>query len=465
MADKQSKVETVTGVTFSEASFSYDKSSGKLNGIKEKRSNGGMRPVAPFLSDGTPNPEWVTVKENDVSITAYNIANSGGDSDNYISEASDIEQVSDEELQQKYDADIKAFNNSQFVASIDDYRSGRNIADKSGTFDDYTYFDSFKTYNTNERKDAKNHAYPLDLNIEQDHLKISKYKYVRADVNMSKPQRVEKFKGEKINVAGDSLLGKEPMGSIFLPMPKATDANACAWGKSEINSAGLMGIGAAEDANQLFSLFGLVPRADQVNREQAELQQLAKENQKRGDAGTGNFVGPGQQMTNNVTTSIASLLSGTEIDQDTYLARVGGHVQNPNAEMLFQGPVIRDFSFTYLMVARGQKEGQEIRNIIRFLKLGLAPKYRNTAFLANPDIFKLEYKNGKNDEDVLKTVNRFNPGGLALTAMRVDYAPNGYWSAYHDSQPVALKMDLSFTELRPIYEGDQQVTPMDSVGY
>ena len=49
--------------------------------------------------------------------------------------------------------------------------------------------------------------------------------------------------------------------------------------------------------------------------------------------------------------------------------------------------------------------------------------------------------------------------------MNVDYAPNGYWSAYRDSQPVALKIDLNFTELRPIYEGDQAITPEDSVGY
>ena len=33
--------------------------------------------------------------------------------------------------------------------------------------------------------------------------------------------------------------------------------------------------------------------------------------------------------------------------------------------------------------------------------------------------------------DILKTVNRFNPGGLALTTLKTDYAPNGYWAAYH----------------------------------
>ena len=92
----------------------------------------------------------------------------------------------------------------------------------------------------------------------------------------------------------------------------------------------------------------------------------------------------------------------------------------------------------------------------------MAPKFQNIGFLANPDVFKLEYRSGK---DVLKTVNRFNPGGLALTTMAVDYAPNGYWSAYQDSQPIAIKMSLNFAELRPIYQEDQFDTPEDSVGY
>ena len=159
-------------------------------------------------------------------------------------------------------------------------------------------------------------------------------------------------------------------------------------------------------------------------------------------------------------------LLGANFDTDTFLARSGGRVLNPNAEMLFQGPVIRDFSFEFQMIARSRKEGDEIRKIIRFFKLGMAPKFQNIAFLANPDVFKLEYKNGTGgEEDILKTVNRFNPGGLALTTLKTDYAPNGYWAAYTDSQPVAIKLSLAFTELRPIYEGDQEATPTDSVGY
>ena len=150
-------------------------------------------------------------------------------------------------------------------------------------------------------------------------------------------------------------------------------------------------------------------------------------------------------------------------DTDVFLARTGGRVLNPNAEMLFQGPVIRDFSFEFQMIARSKKEGEEIRDIIRFFKLGMAPKFQNIAFLANPDVFKLEYRNS---DGPLKTVNRFNPGGLALTALKTDYAPNGYWAAYTDSQPVALKLAMSFTELRPIYHGDQAKEELEgTVGY
>ena len=47
MTDKLSKVETVTGVTFSEASFSFDKDTGRLNGVKEKTAINTFKPVNP----------------------------------------------------------------------------------------------------------------------------------------------------------------------------------------------------------------------------------------------------------------------------------------------------------------------------------------------------------------------------------------------------------------------------------
>ncbi len=456
MADTQSKEYPVTGVTFEKASFSFDKNTGKLSGIKEKTANNTFKPVNPLSDDFT------KVSETDEAVNAYNIANSKGNTANYISESSKIEKLSQEELLSKYNKDLKAFNNASYVATIDNYRSGRNIADSRGTYTDKQYF---PFYNETTQRESKIFAYPLDINPTQDHMKITRYRYLRADVNLSKPQRVEKKNFKRIDVKGDSTLGGSPMGTILLPMPKVVDTNGVEWGKSELNASGLLAMGSAQMADSIFSLGGLIPSTSQKNLDQRAAQQEAKKNQERGDLTTGASGGVFQAGVNQTNVTIASLLTGQELDQDTFLARTGGHVLNPNAEMLFQGPVIRNFNFSFLMIARSEKEGKEIRSLIRFLKVGMAPKFRNTTFLANPDVFSLEYKNGTGEDDILKTVNRFSPGGLALTNMSVDYSPNGYWSAYRDSQPVAVKMDLSFSELRPIYEGDQEDTDEDSVGY
>jgi hypothetical protein len=459
MADTKSKEYPITGVGFDKVAYSFDKVTGELSGAKEKTSDGRHKPLNPTSNDFT------KVIETDEAVNAYNIANFKGETANYISEASKIEKLSQEELLSRYNKDLKAFNNASSVATIDNYRSGRNIADSGGTYIDNNYQHFRKNYA--EEKQSKIFAYPLDIDIKQDHFKITRYKYLRSDVNASKPRRVERLNKKEIEVAGDSLIGSKSMGSIILPMPKATDVNAVEWGKSELNASGLLALGSATMADRIASFNGRLPRTTQITLEQQRAQNKLKEDQERGgNITSGGGLGVLQAAVNQTNVTIASLLTGQELDQDTFLARTGGHVLNPNAEMLFQGPTIRNFAFTFLMVARSQQEGAEIRNLIRFLKLGMAPKFRNTTFLANPDIFTLEYKNGKGEKDILKTVNRFSPGGLALNSLAVDYAPSGYWAAYRDSQPVALKLDMTFSELRPIYEGDQSDPELEgSVGY
>ena len=307
----------------------------------------------------------------------------------------------------------------------------------------------------NDYKGSDIMMYPSDMNTSQDHFKIMRYNYQRKDVNASKPRstqtktvtlddgtRVER----SVSVAGDSVVGSKLLGSILLPMPKVTDVNGVEWGKSELTISGLAAIGAVDKLTGGGRLAGKSEAEKENDKNiKEQLEELRGINPSGSSAK--NFASATYTQ---IVSKLAGFAFGTDLDADTYLARSGGRVLNPNAEMLFQGPVIRDFSFSFLMIARNEKEGDEIRRIIRFLKLGMAPKFRNTTYLKNPDIFTLQYKSGGGQNDVLDTVNRFNPGGLALTTMAVDYAPNGYWSAYKDSQPVAIKMDLSFTELRPI---------------
>ena len=423
---------------------SFDFTGGKLVGMKKNGESLNPESV-----------EFVKLANEDDALAAYNVSKYTSAKKSY---EKSISIASKEERDNYYTTENKKETNEEFLEQ--ETNALENVTPKQ---------------NASAKGKTESMSYPLDLNFKQDHFKITKFNYVRPSVNQSKSNRKilagetgpgyggkyrKNSRYSAQNVAGDGVINSsKPLGSIFLPMPKATDVNGVEWGKSELTISGLAALGGAN----LLTAGGkfLARTEEEMQNDKAARDLLVNRREIDGSGATE----MGSALYTQAMSKLAGGVFGVELDADTVLARQGGRVLNPNAEMLFQGPVIRDFAFSFLMIARSRKEGDEIRKILRFLKLGMAPKYRTTTYLKAPDVFTLEYKNGKGKDDLLRTVNQFNPGGLALTTMNVDYAPNGYWSAYRDSQPVILKMDLNFTELRPIYEGDQASTPEDSVGY
>ena len=448
MAIKGSRPYEIDGENYS---FAFD--GNKLVGVNKVDASNDFKSNADLNA-----PIFQTDAAKDNIIEAYDVIKNKSTTSDL--DFSDVEQATDSEKVSYSNFQKKKYDNQQFVETEQQ---------KSFAQQEEERFYSYSGYNNNY-KPSDIMKYPQDMDVNQDHFKIMKYNYQRRDVNASKPRyqenQVETLSDgtqveRTVSVAGDSVVGSKLMGSVLLPMPKVTDVNGVEWGKSELTISGLAAIGAVDKLTGGGRLAGKSEAEKQNDQNiKGQLEELRGINPSGSSAK--NFASATYTQ---IVSKLAGFAFGTDLDADTYLARSGGRVLNPNAEMLFQGPVIRDFSFSFLMIARNQKEGDEIRKIIRFLKLGMAPKFRNTTYLKNPDIFTLQYKSGKGENDVLNTVNRFNPGGLALTTMAVDYAPNGYWSAYTDSQPVAVKMDLSFTELRPIYEQDQLETPSNSVGY
>ena len=440
-------------------SISFDNFNGKLIGINKKNANGLFQPI------DNSSVEFNTFKDSEESLDAFRKSVYGSDKNSY---PDSIEVASDEELTNYFAESQKKFNNEQFVQNEENPNA---LAFKR-------LQSNRSRINGNSSQSSQILAYPVGFDRNQDHLKITRHEYRRPDINQSKaggntmrqsntPSGIPEYEfgaygkdvsSTEYNTAGDTVAGKL-LGSILLPMPKVADVNGVEWGKSELTISGLAALGTARALDLGGTLTG---KNNEDRRADREMQNILQEGQSGTDIDGSAAMEGTRAVAAQTITSAANLAFGSNLDADTFLARTSGRVLNPNAEVLFQGPVIRDFSFSFVMIARSKDEGDEIRKIIRFLKLGMAPKFRSTAFLKNPDVFLLEYRSG---DGVLKTVNRFNPGGLALQTMSVDYSPNGYWSAYRDSQPVQLKMDLSFTELRPIYQGDQQMTPADSVGY
>jgi hypothetical protein len=432
----------------SNISFEFDREDGKIIGVKKQNDNGDFISVDPKTS------EFGDLSQSEEAVNAYNVAKYSSNKRAYVDS---IASKSSAELESYYQDQNKKETNEQFIEE-DQPAINQPLAFQSPR-------DGFVGYVRPAKRSSDIMAYPSDIDTNQDHMKITRYEYRRPTVNQSKPaMQIKTIFGER-TIAGDTVKGSQIKGSIILPMPKPTDVNAAAWGKSELNQQGLAAIGSAQKAAGLAGLLGLNltgKTAEDTGKD--FIAGLREGGGRRPFAGFTSLRGFGQANATNFITKLANGAFGTELDPDTFLARTGGRVLNPNAEVLFQGPAIRDFAFEFQMIARSEVEGKTIRKIIKFLKLGMAPKFRNTTFIANPDVFQLEYKNGKGEGDMLKTVNQFSPGGLALTNINVDYAPSGYWSAYQDSQPVSVKMSLNFTELRPIFQQDQINTPEDSVG-
>ena len=441
--------------------FSFDKNS-NLNGISEVSGSGSQFRETPVDPTTT---LFDTLSSSDDALDALNI-NKFKKKD----VQSSMQIASTEELDQNYEQKLKKRTNEDLnIKSVEPIQSA-----------------SVATDGSRSRQTDRLLAYPFDIDPQQDHLKITKYKYTRPGVQASRPASrsveqvpVYKYKRPKqskrqkarhgdrttktqigyrdqvTNAAGDSVINRmEPLGSVLLPMPKVVDTNGADWGESKLN---IFGLAAVSMGDKL--ALGRLGLSEEKQKEIQAIQKNISQGRTSGLKDVGGALGA------SAFSQTAATAAGINIDQNAFLARSSGRVLNPNAELLFQGPVLRDFNFDFLMIARSRVEGESIRKIIRFFKIGMAPQFNNSTFLNTPDIFTLQYKRGKGELDELDTVNRFNPGGLALRTIAVDYAPSGYWSAYQDSQPVALKMSLNFAELRPIYRSDQEQTPSTSVGY
>lgn len=295
--------------------------------------------------------------------------------------------------------------------------------------------------------------YPEDLDdVNQDTFQITQYRY--------KPSKKEALFSKDLTTLNSGIqrganFNKEQIiGTVTLPMPsKVADANAVSWGEDTMNN-----LSAAMTAN---TLNNIVPTA------------LAAGGSTLLGAGGGSGVvianlidilrkgGMSDELQLLGGTTIASKLlkmGGFGVEAESILARGAGIIPNSNLDLLFNGPTLRSFQFSYRLSPRSSNEAQKVRRIIRFFKQGMAAKKMSgksgqaSFFLGTPNIFKLEYRTNKTQH--IAGVNRFKT--CALQSFSCDYTPDGFWAAYEQGQPVSTVISMQFTELEPIFDTDYQ---------
>ena len=146
------------------------------------------------------------------------------------------------------------------------------------------------------------------------------------------------------------------------------------------------------------------------------------------------------------------------------VGRATGMVINPNLELLFNGPNLRTFNFNFRLTPRFKEESEIIRQIIFAFKRNMAvQRSSSNLFLRSPRLFQLEYIYKEGDQHPY--LNKFKP--CAMTNFQVNYTPDGSYATFDQTGSLtAYDLTMSFSEVMPIYAGDNEYTenPTD-MGY
>ena len=361
----------------------------------------------------------------------------------------------------------------------------KDIKDVTGTLKKVGANKNYASGSTLEK--GQTLVYPLaledsGLSKEMDTVVIRQFNYVAPNQ--------EEFIDTKYNVFTQGLIGSDPkyrqeenLGMVILPMPQSFgEKRSVNFGEDTMNtlSAGmtqsvvrdmesfLLGgafggaagfaskfLPGASGGNSSFGLGGIGGAA----RTGIAAVGLAKaiDGVRGSDSG--------KQLLGSVVSSNILKAAGVNVSAETILARGAGIVPNPNMELLFRSPVLRNFALVYRMTARSKAEGERIRRIIRFFKQGMSPRNSKTGenyFLKTPNVFGIKFKTSGDEDN--KSLPKFKT--CALYGFETDYTPDKIWAAYDKGQPVSVTIIMEFKELTPIYSGDfDDYKNLDDIGY
>jgi len=236
---------------------------------------------------------------------------------------------------------------------------------------------------------------------------------------------------------------KKLTGSVTLPIVTGIeDTNRVDWKSQTLNpiqalgAAGALGVfQGAQGGQKLETILGNFGK--QLNTIKGELMDKTA----GGDVRSGINVWLAQQA----------------VGAQNLLSRTTGAIVNPNLEMLFGGPQLRSFAFSFTLSPRDANEADHVRKIIRFFKQGMSVKTSSSnVFLKAPNIFRIRYQtfNTNGDEIVHPSINMIKE--CAMTDCNVRYTPNNTYMTYEDPYRTmqSYQLTLSFGELDPIYDDD-----------
>lgn len=239
----------------------------------------------------------------------------------------------------------------------------------------------------------------------------------------------------KLNIARMDDRINSIKGTVYLPIQSGIVDNCSVdWGQGDLNPL------TAKFANLAYGTIaaaegGLSPALNQMGSGIAEIMRTMN-----------NATPELRQMLVNYFTQEAVGVPGL-------LSRTVGGAINNNIELLFNGPTLRSFTFTFRLTPREKKESADIKKIIRMFKTEMHPALSESElFLLAPNVFKLTYMSGSSPHPYLNKIKV-----CALKDFSVNYTPDGSYMTYsEDKSMTAYELTMSFAEISPIYKQDYE---------
>lgn len=262
--------------------------------------------------------------------------------------------------------------------------------------------------------------YPEDLSLDQDVIQFKAVKYIPSGLGE-----------QNTSTATRENQNRTIEGTVTLPIQaQISDSNIVGWGEGALDEITRKALNTATNLAK-----------GTINDETfaANLQSTIK------------------QFTSNQDQTLA-LLAEKVIGLQNIQGRTGG-ILNPNVELLFNGPQLRPFTFSFRMIPRTKKESEQIKGIIKFFKKNMAVKRDTGLFLKAPNTFLIKYLGQGGEEQ--KSINKIKE--CALIGFDVNYTPQGSYMTYEDGTMASYNITLSFKELVPIYYEDYK--PDHPIGF
>lgn len=292
--------------------------------------------------------------------------------------------------------------------------------------------------------------YPEKRSLASDYIHFQIQKYKKS--GLEAPENTSTV-GTKSNVAlvGMEYRKSETLANIFLPIQSGiVDSMSVDWGGGELNP--------------ITAAFASVAYSQISSAGSGDIGQYFN------TAVTG-IKGLGAKFSNaspELRKLLINYFTQEAVGSQGLLSRTIGGALNNNLELLFNGPMLRSFTFNFKLTPRNKTEAELIRKIIRYFKKSMAPALsQSQLFLLAPNIFKIKYVyTGKGD----KTEDHPYLNRIKVAALRdfaVNYAPDGNYMTYAENGSMTqYDLSMTFGEIDPIYENDyEQGEGLDGMGW